>query len=133
MALDQRRDVGVVCSGEKVSFPAAMTRISANASMTRIEAGCDSNDGSLTDCSNVGASTAAGIVEASGSMDLCPCMVSNTHYWKKHLYGLATLAKKNDRDGMASVVHDSNCLCKRMYLTVPPGTPASLNQSRGLR
>jgi hypothetical protein len=83
-----------------------MTKVSANASTTRIAADCDSDDGSLTDCSNVGASAAAGIVETSGSMELCLCIVPNTRYRKMRL--VVTLAK-NDRDSMRSVVHGSNC------------------------
>src|SRR5215468_10759060 len=78
-----------------------MTRVSANASTTRIAADCDSDDGSLTDCFNVGASAAAGIVETSGSMELCLCIITNTRYRK--MQPVVTLPK-NDRDSMRSVV-----------------------------
>src|SRR6516164_2460239 len=57
-----------------------MTRVSASASMTRIAMACESDDGSLCEASTAGCATAAATAEASGSMELCPGIVSNTQY-----------------------------------------------------
>src|SRR6516164_11046028 len=87
-----------------------MTRVSANAS-TKLSAGVSHRDGgSLPEVCAAGACTAAATAEPSGSIELCPCIVSNTLRRRREQASRLSTLGRIDRVTAGHGAHDDDVL-----------------------